>query len=164
MYIFRLILTANLLLLLSGFSLPVLAGEDGIKVTSIAEVAVEVIQNGKKVIVRSSPDKAIPGTVVIFTNHFENVSQKAASDIVMSNAIPVNTVYQAGSAFGTDCAIDFSVDGGKTFALAKNLQLRDTDGREHTAQAAQYTHIRWHYIGELTPGQSGEVGFRAIIK
>jgi uncharacterized repeat protein (TIGR01451 family) len=164
MSIFRFILTANLLLLLSGISLPVLAGEGSIKVTSIAEVAVEVIKNGQKEIVRTSPEKAIPGTVVIFTNRFENISQKAARDIVMNNAIPANTVYQADSAFGTDCAIDFSVDGGKTFGSAKNLQLRGTDGLEHTAQAAQYTHIRWHYIGELAAGKSGEVGFRAVIK
>lgn len=164
MSIFRLILTANLLLLLNGIALPVLAAEESIKVTSVAEVDSEIIQNGQKVIVRTSPEKVVPGTVVIFTNRFENVSQKAARDIVMSNAIPANTVYQAGSAFGADCAITFSVDGGKTFSLPENIQLRSTDGRELTAQPAQYTHIRWSYIGELAAGNSGEVGFRAVIK
>lgn len=164
MYIFRLMLTANLLLMLSGISLPALATEEGISVTSIAEVDVEVIRNGQREIVRTSPEKAVPGTVVIFTNRFANVSQKAARDVVMSNAIPANTVYQSGSAFGADCAITFSVDGGKNFALAENIRLVRADGREEIAQAAQYTHIRWSYIGELAAGRSGEVGFRAVIK
>ncbi|MDD4928303.1 MAG: hypothetical protein PHP85_03370 [Gallionella sp.] len=164
MYIFRLMLTANLLFLLGGISTPVLAAEENIKVTSIAEVAVEVVKNGKKEIVRTSPEKAVPGTVVIFTNRFENISKKAARDIVISNAIPANTVYQADSAFGADCAITFSVDGGKTFALAENIRLRGADGREYTAHPAQYTHIRWNYTGQLAAGKSGEVGFSAVIR
>lgn len=160
MRISRLLLTANLIILLGGFSLDVQAATAAIKVTSTAEV--EVIKDGK--VQRSAPDKAIPGTEVIFTNTFENVSGKTASDIVINNLIPANTEYKAGSAFGNDCAIVFSADGGKTFGAAKNLKAKGADGREYIAQPRQYTHIRWTYKGQLASGKSGEVGFRAVIK
>lgn len=164
MHFFRLMLTANLVLLMAGVSPGVLAAEGNIKVTSIAEVAVEVVKNGKKEIVRTAPEKAVPGTVVIFTNRFENISKHSARDIVLSNPIPANTEYQADSAFGADCTITFSVDGGKIFDTAKNLKLKGADGREYTARPAQYTNIRWNYIGQLAAGKSGEAGFRAVIK
>lgn len=160
MRISRLLLTANLLMLLGGFSLDVQAVTANIKVTSIAEV--EVIKDGK--IQRSAPDKTVPGTEVIFTNTFENVGGKTASDIVINNEIPANTEYKAGSAFGNDCAIVFSADGGKTFSAAENLKIKGADGKVHAAIPRQYTHIRWTCKGQLASGKSGEVGFRAVIK
>lgn len=164
MRISRLFLTTHLFILLVGFPLGVYAADTPIKVTSIAEVEVEVDRNGKKELKRSSPEKALPGTEVIFTNKFENVGSKAAGDIVINNPIPAYTEYKAGSAFGNDCAIVFSADNGRTFATAENLKVKGADGKEHTALPKQYTHIRWTYKGQLAGGKSGEVGFRAVIK
>lgn len=165
MRISRLLLTANLLILLGGFSLSVHAEGGNVKVKSIAEVEISVIgKDGKKEFKRSSPDKAVPGTEVIFTNSFENVGGKTASDIVINNPIPANTEYKAGSAFGKDCAILFSADSGKTFSVAENLKVKSADGKERTAPPGQYTHIRWTCKGQLVSGKSGEVGFRAVIK
>lgn len=164
MRIAHLLLTANLLMLLGGFSLDVQAATANIKVTSIAEVEVDVVKDGKKQIKRSAPDKAVPGTEVIFTNTFENVGSKTASDIVINNPIPANTEYKAGSAFGNDCAIVFSADGGKIFSAAENLKAKGADGKEHAAIPRQYTHIRWTCKGQLASGKSGEVGFRAVVK
>lgn len=164
MRISRLLLIACLLILPGGFSLSVHADEATIKVTSIAEIEVEVVKNGKKEIKRVSPDKAVPGTEVIFTNTFENVGGKTASDIVINNPIPAYTEYKAGSAFGKDYEILFSADNGKIFGLAENLKVKGADGKEHIALPRQYTHIRWTYKGQLTAGKSGEVGFRAVVK
>ena len=160
----RLLPIANLLILLSGFSLAVQAAEATIRITSIAQVEVEVVNNGIKEIKRVSPEKTIPGTEVIYTNTFENISSKTASDIVINNPIPGNTEFKSGSAFGKDCAIVFSADGGKTFGAAENLKIKAADGKEYTALPRQYTHIRWTFNGQLAGGKSGEVGFRAVIK
>lgn len=164
MRISHLLLTTHLLILLSGFSLGAQAAEATIKVKSIAEVEVEVVKNGKKEFGRIPPDKAVPGTEVIFTNTFENISGKAVSDIVINNPIPAYTEYKAGSAFGKDCVIAFSADGGKTFDTAENLKIKAADGKEYTATPKQYTNIRWLYKNQLASGKSGEVGFRAVIK
>ncbi len=164
MHFYRLLLTANLFILLCGFPLDALAAEATIKVTSIAEMEVEVIKNGIREIKRVAPDKAVPGSEVIFTNRFENVSNKTAGDIVIDNPIPSNTEYKAGSAFGKDCNILFSADGGKTFGTAESIKFKATDGREYTALPRQYTNIRWTYTGKLPPGRVGEIGFRAVIR
>lgn len=165
MRISRLLFTANLLILLGGYPLAVQAADGVIKVKSVAEVEVTMIgKGGKKEIKRVSPDKAVPGTEVIFTNTFENISGKTASDIVINNPIPADTEYKAGSAFGKDTVIVFSVDGGKKFGHAEELKIKDAEGKERTALPSEYTHIRWSYKDQLTAGKSGEVGFRAVIK
>lgn len=161
----RVLHTAMMFTLLSGFALAAHAAEGAIKVTSIAEVEVATIgKDGKKTVKRTSPEKAVPGTEVIFTNRFENASNKAASDIVIDNPIPKDTIYKAGSAFGKDAVIVFSADGGKTFGAAENLKIRGADGRQLNAVPSEYTHIRWTYRGQLAPGKTGEVGFRTVIK
>lgn len=172
MRIFNFILTTTLLVLLGSFSSGVYAAKnaqanrDAIKVTSIAEVEVETIgENGKKILKRTPVTKAIPGTEVIFTNTFENISNKSTDkNSVIDNQIPEHTEYTAGSAFGKDCDILFSVDGGKKFGHAEELKIKDTEGKERTALAKEYTHIRWIYKKQLEPGKSGQVGFRATIK
>lgn len=165
MRISRLLLTANLLILLGGYSLAVQAADGAIKVKSVAEIEVTVVgKDGKKEIKRISPDKAVPGTEVIFTNTFENVGGKTASDIVINNPIPADTEYKADSAFGKDTVIVFSADGGKKFGPAEELKIKDAEGKERTALPREYTHIRWTYKGQLAAGKSGEVGFRAAIK
>ena len=161
---FRLLFAANLLILLGGFSPGIQAVDATIKVSSIAEVEVEVVKNGKKEIMRIPPDKAVPGTEVIFTNTFENLGGKTASDIVINNPVPNDTGYKAGSAIGRDTVITFSADGGKTFGTAENLKIRGADGKQRSALPGEYTHIRWTYKGQLAAGKSGEVGFRAIVK
>ena len=165
MRIVNLLLTATLLALLGSFSSVAGAAEGAIKVTSIAQVEVEVIgKDGKKTLKRSPVDKAIPGTEVIYTTTFENTINKAVGNISINNPIPDNTEYKAGSAFGKDCEILFSVDGGKTFGYAEALKTRGADGKEHPALPREYTHIRWNYKAQLPPGKSGEVGFRTVIK
>jgi uncharacterized repeat protein (TIGR01451 family) len=159
------LLTLTILALLGSFSFNAHAVDDAIKITSIAQVEVESIdKKGNKTLKLTSPDKAVPGTEVIFTNTFENVSRKAASNISINNPIPPETEYKAGSAFGKDCDILFSADGGKTFGHAEELKVRDENGKERTALARDYTHIRWNYKKPLGAGKSGEVGFRATIK
>ncbi|MFZ5502889.1 MAG: hypothetical protein ACOY3V_05090 [Pseudomonadota bacterium] len=166
MSISRLLLGTVLCALLSSVAWNAQAADVGaIKVKSIAETEVEVVnKDGKKEIKRTAVDKAIPGTEVIFTNVFENVSKQAATDIVINNPIPNDMEYRGGSAAGKDCVILFSIDGGTKFDSAENLKVKAEDGKERVALPKEYTNIRWTYKGQLAAGKSGEVSFRATIK
>ena len=165
MRISSLLLTTTLLALLGSFSSVAQAADGAIKITSIAQIEVEVVgKGGKKTLQRTPVAKAVPGTEVIYTNTFENITSKPAGDIVIDNPIPNDSEYKAGSAFGKDCEILFSADGGKKFGHAEELKIKEADGKEHTALAKEYTHIRWTYKKQLAAGRSGEVGFRATIK
>ena len=161
----RLLLTANLLLMLGVASFDVAAADATIRVTSIAETEIEVVaSDGRKLIKRTALDRVIPGTEVIFTNRFENLTGKPAQALVIDNPIPKETGYKAGSAFGKDTQIVFSADGGKTYDLAAKLRVKDADGRQRVALPDEYTHIRWTHPGQLSAGKSGEVGFRAVVR
>lgn len=152
-------------LMFIGATLNAQAADGAIKVTSIAEVEVVTIgKDGKKSVKRTSPEKAVPGTEVIFTNIFENISNKAVSEVVINNPIPANTFFKAGSATGKDTVITFSVDGGKTLGLPEKIFAKGVDGKSRAALPNEYTHIRWTYKGQLAPGKSSEVSFRAVIK
>ena len=162
---FPLIVTSIALAVLGVSSSTAQAAEDAIKETSIAQVEVEEInQKGEKSIKRTPVDKAVPGTEVIYTTQFKNVLATAASNIVIDNPISKNVEYKAGSVFGENCEILFSVDGGKHYAHAAELKLKDKVGNERTALPTEYSHIRWIYQGQLASGKSSEVGFRATIK
>ncbi|MCK5805750.1 MAG: hypothetical protein KAI66_23160, partial [Lentisphaeria bacterium] len=60
--------------------------------------------------------------------------------------------------------IDFSVDGGNTFAAPEKLILKDKDGNERIASAAEYTHIRWVVQQPVKPGAEGTVEFKVVLK
>ncbi len=134
-----------------------------IKVKSIAQVEVELVKDGKRTLHREPVEKAVPGTEIIFTNTFENVTGKEASDIEINNPIPDSSTYKAGSAFGADCEILFSVDDGKNFSAAESLKIIGDDGEERVALPAEYTNIRWIYKKQLPSGKASEVGFRSTI-
>jgi uncharacterized repeat protein (TIGR01451 family) len=166
MQIFKLLLATTLVALLGGFPASVLAADDAaIKVTSIAQMEVEVTdKSGKKVLKRTAVEKAVPGDTVIFTTTFKNTIDKPAGNIVINNPIPPDTAYVAGSAFGKDCEIQYSADGGKTYARAEALKIRGADGKQRLALPREYTDIRWNHMVPLAAGKSAEVGFRAVIK
>lgn len=165
MRIFNLLLTSTLLAVLGNVSLIAHAADSAIKMTSIAQVDVEVTdKKGNKTYKRGPVTKAVPGTEVIYTTTFKNTIDKAVGNIVINNPIPNASEYKAGSAFGKDCEILFSADGGKTFAHAEELKIKGADGKQRAALPKEYTHIRWNYKAQLAPGKSGEVGFSATIK
>lgn len=165
MRISRLFLITTLFVTLGSFSLGAQAADGAIKVKSIAEIEVEVVgKDGKKILKRAPVEKVVPGTEVIYTTTFDNLINKAVSNVVIDNPVPNDSEYKAGSAYGKDCEILFSVDGGKNFAPAEKLKIKGVDGKERPALAKDYTHIRWTYKGQLAAGKSGEVGFRTVIK
>jgi uncharacterized repeat protein (TIGR01451 family) len=142
------------------------AQADGdIVVQSIAETEVEVINRaGRKEKKREPVALAIPGSKVIYTTRFTNKGNKPAGNVVINNPIPENTVFVGGSAFGTNTAITYSVNGGKNYDVPNKLKINAPGGAERQAEPRDYTHIRWRYVGELPPGKRGEVGFRVVIK
>lgn len=150
--------------------LPLSAGaqERGtIELKSISEV--EVVTKsaaGKKEVKRVDTGKAtvVPGDTVVFTTTYRNIGDKPAEKVVITNPVPEHTLYVEKSAEGKGTVIDFSVDGGKSYASPDNLTVKDTQGKTRKAGAADYTHIRWTLNKSLVSGGKGSVSFKAKIK
>lgn len=158
----------TVLSMLALLSLQAMAADKGaIELKSVSEVEVTVKnEKGEKEVKRVEASKAnvTPGDTVIFTNHYTNRGDKPASDVVLTNPVPEYMVYTDGTADGSGTKIEFSVDKGKSFAPAGKLKVRDAEGKERPATAADYTHIRWTFEGALAKGATGSVSFRAKVK
>ncbi len=136
-----------------------------IKLTSVAEVEKEAFnQEGKKVIQRMPAAKVLPGSEVIFTTRYENVSKKEAENAVITNPLPEHMLYRQSSAQGTGTRVMFSIDNGKSYNIPSQLFVMDAAGRKFPARPKDYTHIRWTFEKPLPSGAKGEVSFRAILK
>ena len=109
------------------------------------------------------PKLVLPDDIILYEIEFENISDKAVSNIVVNNPIANNSKYRAGSAVGDSSVITFSVDG-KVFSSADKLVVKNKSGQSQKAKAEDYTAIRWIYKKVLKPGEKGKVIYKTSIK
>ena len=105
----------------------------------------------------------IPGDRVVYTITFENISEDAAENVVITNPIADSLTYVDGSAFGPGTEIQFSVDGGQSFAARDALTVEE-NGEVRPAEAKDFTHIRWAMKQDLAVGAQGMARFSAVLK
>jgi len=155
-----------ILLTLFMFSSGVVWAKPQIKLSMTSEKEVTVKQDGKNIVKRMPASKIEPGQVLIFTIKYSNTGDEKATNVVINNPIPKQTVYEVGSAKGGN-EITFSIDNGKNFKRPSMLtyELTGQDGKKIRKKASpeQYTHVRW-LISALPPGSSGEVSYRVRVK
>ena len=139
----------------------------GLELKSLAEIEVSVkTAKGETELRRVEAAKAnvAPGDAVIFTTRYLNKGDKPATGVVLTNPIPEHMLYLDGSAEGSGTRIDFSVDGGRSYGDPGKLTVKEADGRQRPAVAADYTQIRWTLAGAVAPAAAGSVSFRAKVK
>ncbi len=109
-------------------------------------------------------DSVVPGDELQYTVRFVNQGDLAvdAGTIVITDAIPANTEYVDGTAFGAGTDILFSIDGA-SYAQASDLTVVK-DGEEMPASAQDYRSIRWAFAPALDPGAVGHVTFNVRLK
>ena len=148
-------------------TLPVSAfavAEDALEVTTIVEKEVVVeTDEGEKVVERVAADVVTPGERVVYTITFRNVGAEPADNVVITNPIADSLVYVAGSAASDIAAVEFSIDGGQTFAPASELRVVDGD-IERPATTKDYTHVRWVMRTSLAAGAEGQTSFAADLE
>jgi uncharacterized repeat protein (TIGR01451 family) len=108
--------------------------------------------------------RAIPGQQVIYVLTYKNSGKQPASDVIVSNPIPKELTYIAGSETGNGTNFDVSVDSGKVYASLSKLTIKKADGTLRPATAADVTNLRWKVITPLKAGASGSVSYRTVLK
>ncbi len=149
---------------LLGLSLAVFAQEDGsLDVhTVVQKEEVVVNENGESENRLVAVESVIPGERVFYTITFTNVGDEPAENVVITNPIATELTYVEGSAFGPGMDVQFSVDGGATFAAAAELTVTE-NGETRAAGPEDFTHIRWVMQGELNTGSQGTARFAAVL-
>ena len=86
--------------------------------------------------------------------------------MVFINPVPAGLRYvdRSAGADRQDVAVEYSTDGGKTFA-ATPLVTEVVDGKrvQRPASPEQYTHVRWTVQGSIAPGATVTAEFRAEL-
>ena len=153
--------------LLSGWASIVLAADQQghIKLQTVSfQEKVTVASDGSKHTDIVPAGRVLPGTEVIWNVNYEIVGADSVSNAVITDPVPENMVYVAGSAAGDNADISFSVDGGKTWGKPETLQVKNADGTMRVAMPKDYTGIRWILKGKLAPGAKGTVTFHATLQ
>ena len=143
------------------------AAQDGALVKLKSEVLkeMEAVDETGTTVVRLVPvTNAIPGELLIFTISYTNEGDDEARDIVLTNPVPENMLYEGKSAAGEGSRISYSVDGGVTYGAPDSLSVTGDDGKKRQAVPSDYTHVRWQLIDPVPPGGSGTVSFKASVK
>jgi len=122
-----------------------------------------VDKKGKKVITWGSVKKAVPGDTIKYVNSVKNNSDKTIENVSVKNKINPNLLYIPNSAKSSKPAtVKFSVDGGKSFDLPKNLYVVK-QGKKVPATYKDYNAIEWN-INSIEANKSVNVEFQAKIK
>src|SRR3569623_415819 len=138
----------------------IVVDDNGKKATKRISVAV-LDEHGNKS--TSQIEAAVTlGDEVIYTITYANKSEDAATNVVITNPVPAHMHYENGSAQGPNSLFEYSVDGSH-FATADKLTVT-VDGRTRHAQPEDYTHVRWTLAEPLSPGQQGQLSYRAVLE
>lgn len=102
------------------------------------------------------------GQEIDYTVRIKNPGTMPMNEVTVVQPLPANTHYVAGSATGAGADIQFSNDGGQSFA--KPTALKSASDPALPAPPSEYTHIRWQLRYPLAPKAVVLARFRAIFQ
>ena len=110
-------------------------------------------------------DRLNAGDEIHYTVRVRNGNKQPVDSIVVTKRLPFGVKYLRNSASGPAAVVQFSIDGGRTFATAEALSRAAGDGRKVPRRALEgdYTHVRWVLSKPLRPAATVLLRFRATF-
>lgn len=105
------------------------------------------------------------GDEIHYTLRVRNPGKQAVDTIVVTKRLPFGVRYLRGSATGPAAEVQFSVDGGDTFATPEMLARAAGGGKKGQRKPLEndYTHVRWVLRKPLGPASTALLRFRATF-
>ena len=105
------------------------------------------------------------GDEIHYTVRVHNPGKQAVDAVIVTKRLPFGVHYLRGSATGPAAEVQFSVDGGKTFATPDALARAAGGGKKGTRKPLEndYTHVRWMLRKPLGPASTALLRFRATF-
>jgi uncharacterized repeat protein (TIGR01451 family) len=154
------LLLVSLLLATAAFAKPL------VTISVSAEKEVTVTADGKKSTKLVPVKKVSPNEVILYTVHYANKGDEAATNAVIEDPIPKGTVYLPEGSAATP-EPEFSIDHGKSYnkatLLSYEVKLPSGKLERRQATSAEYTNIRW-IVKQIPAGGSGSVTFKVKVK
>jgi uncharacterized repeat protein (TIGR01451 family) len=108
-----------------------------------------------------------PGETIRYDIVATNAGSDSANRLIPTSRVPAGTEYEAGSASLSGAVrIEFSLDGGKTWAAKPLVSVKTASGAvvERPADPSQFTMLRWISEKALGPKQSVTYTYEVRIK
>ena len=99
---------------------------------------------------------------LVVSVRFANATEHVLDSIRITSPVPADVQYVPQSASGPGSEVLFSVDNGRSFGRPAELAVPAADGGLRSADAADYTHVRWVLRAPLDAGATGIARFRAV--
>lgn len=105
------------------------------------------------------------GDEIHYTLRVRNPGKQAVDSIVVTKRLPFGVRYLRGSATGPAAEVQFSVDGGDSFATPETLARAASGGKKGQRKPLEndYTHVRWVLRKPLGPASTALLRFRATF-
>lgn len=143
---------------------PVTASPDFIKVRTQVFQEKEVVGvDGLRRVQRVPAANVVSGSEVIYEVGYSNTGTKPFQ-VVITNPLPSDLVYQSYAARSVGAQLEFSVDRGRSFGSLAALRVADKNGKPRAAQVSDITHVRWKTARAIRPGEAGAVSLRARVR
>ena len=144
-----------------GLAAPVSA----LTASQVVEKEIIVINDdGSETTHREPADAVVPGERVVYTLNYENDKAETPKELVLTMPVPNEVKFIEGSADVAASEVTYSADGGQSFAPRQALTVQVADGQYVPAGADDVTHIRWRVAGPVSPGQTGQLTFKGVLK
>jgi uncharacterized repeat protein (TIGR01451 family) len=141
----------------------VATGSGPLETTIVVETLQVETGPGDQEVRRWAPARRLDaGDEVHYTVRVRNPGEQPVTDVVVTKRLPFGVRYQAGSAAGPACRIQFSSDGGATFHPAEPARSA-TRRKASPAPVPDYTHVRWVLEKPLAPKATALLRFRAVF-
>jgi uncharacterized repeat protein (TIGR01451 family) len=104
--------------------------------------------------VDSSKASVQSGDTIRYTVIGKNISDKPASNLVITEPVPKGTVYVLNSSGMEGAAqVTYSIDGAKNYVEKPMVQVSLPNGKVESkpAPAEAYTNVRWNFAKNLGP-------------
>ena len=111
--------------------------------------------------------KVVPGDRILYSVEIVNKGDQEARNPVAFGPIPAGTRFVPGTATHQDgLRIEYSIDGGKTYAASPTVTTTGKDGKPQTVPAPvdRYTTLRWTWIGSLPAGAKEAVSYQVEVR
>lgn len=135
-------------------------------VTLTNEVFQEVsVMNAKGITEKQLQPASVitPGTPLAVVITYANKGTEAADKVEIKNPLAKELAFTGEVNAGT-AAVDYSVDGGKSWGALTALKVAAAEGATRAAQPADVSAIRFKLAKPVKPGESGKVEFRATLR
>ena len=106
-----------------------------------------------------------PGQTLRYVITATNKGDEAARNVIPVGKIPRGTIYKSGSASSDSTRVEFSLNGGKTWAAQPKVTVHTPTGDVvKLADPSTYTAVRWLSEKPLAPQASTNYSYEVQVK